>query len=64
MIFELNEEQKEKLNTWIRSKAVVYEGAIGGRYSFCFTPNSLGQVVTVTDIIKKDTLDLTDYDSW
>lgn len=41
-----------------------YGGAIGGNLTFSFTPTSLGVVVTVTDSLTKETIDLTIYEHW
>lgn len=63
--FSLDEEEK-KLNEWLAKKDLSkYGGAIGGRFTYCFTPTSLGMVVKVRDSMEsKDTIDLTDYSSW
>lgn len=41
-----------------------YFGAIGGNYTWSFTPNSIGTSVSVTNNYLKETLDITEYDSW
>jgi hypothetical protein len=64
MQFELSEEQKAKLKEWMDKKPKEYTGAIGGRYTYSFHPTSLGVVVKVTDELKKDEIDLTDYEDW
>lgn len=48
----------------MREHEDVYTGAIGGRYTYSFTPTSLGTVVKVYDAITKETIDLSDYDTW
>lgn len=66
---ELNmtDKQQSQANEWIKKqldekpKSV---GAIGGRFTYSFTPTSLGTIVTVSDNSTKDSLDLTDYSSW
>jgi hypothetical protein len=63
-MFNLDEEQLKKLEKWKSKHAKVYEGAIGGRYTYSFSPTSLGVVVKVTDDITKEEIDLTDYLSW
>lgn len=42
----------------------AYDGAIGGRFTYCFTPTSLGTVIKVKDYISKKEIDVSDYDSW
>jgi hypothetical protein len=64
MNFELSELQKKKYLAWKKRKekktGEVYVGAIGGAYTFCFTPTSIGTIVevTCTDGAK---IDLTDH---
>lgn len=63
-MFRLDRDQSEKLDAWMREHEDVYTGAIGGRYTYSFTPTSLGTVVKVYDAITKETIDLSDYDTW
>jgi hypothetical protein len=42
----------------------IYTGAIGGRFTYSFTPTSLGVVVKVRDAITGLEEDLTNYDHW
>jgi hypothetical protein len=39
-------------------------GASGGRFTYSFTPTSLGVVVTVEDHLTNNKVDVTDYESW
>jgi hypothetical protein len=67
MKFELDTDEVEKLNEWMKTRPEVtleQLGAIGGRYVFTFCYTSLGRVATVRDEIIGDELDLTDYSSW
>lgn len=41
-----------------------YTGAIGGAFTFSFTPTSVGDVVTVCDSITDETIDISEYDQW
>lgn len=43
-----------------------YHGAIGGAFTYCFTPNSIGetQVVQFQGSHHKAEIDLTDYEKW
>lgn len=43
-----------------------YHGAIGGAFTYCFTPNSIGEtkIVQFTGTHYKAEIDLTDYESW
>lgn len=63
-MFDLTTKQKEKLKTWQDSLPGGPTGAIGGRFTFCFTPTSLGLVVKVQDGISKQEIDLSDYEEW
>jgi hypothetical protein len=62
--FELDEDEQKKLDKWLAKKDKRYSGAIGGRYTYSFTPTSLGVITKVTDSLDKDEVDLTDYLSW
>ena len=64
MKFELTDEQLRKMYAWRRNHEDVYEGAIGGRYIFMFTPTSLGIVTKVKDVVTESEIDLSDYDQW
>jgi hypothetical protein len=41
-----------------------YGGAIGGGFTFSFTPTSIGVVVKVHNVMTDDVLDLTDWELW
>ncbi len=58
--------EMEKLNEWFKTKNLnKYSGCSGGRFTYSFTPTSIGMVITVTDAMEqKDTIDITDYDGW
>jgi hypothetical protein len=68
MIFSLSSEQVAKFEEWQRELAAHYgprySGAVGGRYTFEFTPNGIGVAVRVIDFHTKQELDLTEFDSW
>jgi len=66
MNFELSIPQVKKLEEWIslRKETVKDTGAIGGRFTFCFTPTSLGTVITVKDSVDNSTIDISDYTDW
>lgn len=61
----LNPNQKELYREFIKESEIVKDStAIGGRYSYVFTPTSLGISMIVEDSLTKRRIDLTDYDSW
>jgi hypothetical protein len=66
MQFEITEKEYKKISKWqkklLRDKAPT--GAIGGRFQYTFTPNSIGLVIKVVDLVTKQELDITDYESW
>lgn len=67
MIFKLTEDQALQAHNWIMSQLHVKpadSGAAGGRFSFVFTPNGLGEGVEVVDQITGDKLNITDYSDW
>jgi len=65
--FTLTAEQMKKFDKWRKAKnkknGEVYVGAIGGAYTFCFTPTGLGTIETVKCADGTE-LDLTDMDNW
>ena len=64
-MFKLTKKQAEKLNEWSNQKDLtIYTGAIGGRFTYQFTPTSIGVVVRVIDNIDKTEIDLSEYDEW
>lgn len=64
-MFSLDKYEQEKLREWQAGhNKNVYTGAIGGRYTYSFTPTSLGTIVKVHDAVTKTEIDLTEYESW
>ena len=61
--FTLSANQYKKYDEWRKEKSEVYVGAIGGAYSFCFTPTGLGDMVVVKCADGTE-LDLTEYEYW
>lgn len=65
--YEITEKQYKKYERWRKAKkkkdGELYVGAIGGAYTFCFTPTGIGIIVTVKTS-DGDELDLTDFDTW
>ena len=62
--FELSDEQLKLLAKWQKKEKRRYLGAIGGSYTYSFTPTTLGTVIKVKDNSNGRELDLTDYDEW
>jgi hypothetical protein len=67
MKFELYPDQIAKINEWMKKlsakypdKVNAYTGAIGGRFSYTFFPCSIGEIVTVTDGLTGEKLDISD----
>lgn len=61
-MFELTAKEQDKLNIWMATKdLLIYTGTIGGRFTYQFTPTSLGVIVKVLDGLDKTEIDLTDY---
>lgn len=71
--FSMSKQQREAIHKWIEAhdaekhtpegQGERYSGAIGGAYTYCFTPTSLGTVVKVCCSCG-DMLDASDYDEW
>jgi hypothetical protein len=47
----------------VKKDGELYVGAVGGAYTFCFTPTGIGEIIEVT-ASDGDKLDLTDFDTW
>lgn len=71
--FTLDPAELSKLHTWMAEQdaKLITEGrdpkevgAIGGRYTYCFTPTGIGCVVVVHDDLTDSQLDVTDYSTW
>lgn len=63
-MFTLDAEQLKKLQTWIDQLPTCPGTAIGGQFTYSFTPTSLGDVVKVKCGFTGQEIDLSDYDSW
>ena len=67
MTFTLSAEQVEKYDKWRTKKnkknGEVYVGAVGGAYTFCFTPTGIGTIESVKCADGSE-LDLTDFKNW
>jgi len=63
-MFALTKEQSEKLNEWAKALKNGPTGAIGGRFTYSFTPTSLGTIVKVKCGLTNEEVDLTDYQDW
>ncbi len=60
MNFELSTEQLTKYNEWREEKKKTLKStAIGGAFTFCFTPTGIGEIVEV-QCIDGAKLDLTE----
>jgi hypothetical protein len=67
MEFKLEEKEIKKAGDWMEQQTKAHPadtGAIGGRFTYSFTPNSIGCVVVVRDSVTQEELDVTDYSSW
>jgi hypothetical protein len=63
--FGLSQNEYYKLIEWLKTKDLSkYTGAIGGRFTYSFTPTSLGIVIKAMDNLENNEIDLTDYDVW
>lgn len=68
--FGLYEEQRKAIRDWMTSHDLIKHGgktrqvgAIGGAFTYEFTPTSIG-IVTTVRCSCGDTLDVSDYDQW
>ncbi len=66
-MFRFSEDQYIKLQKWkngLQPPRDANCGAIGGRFTYLFTPTNLGTIIIVLDNLSQDTIDITDYDNW
>jgi hypothetical protein len=63
-MFSLTKEQSARVSEFIKAKRAEYTGAIGGQFTWSFTPTTLGCVCKVKDNISGEELDVSDYDMW
>lgn len=61
--FEIEEEQEEKLNEWMKSLPKAKNSTIGGAYTYEFTPTGIGLSLIVRRVDGHE-IDLTEYDKW
>jgi hypothetical protein len=60
----LSDVQLKKLNAFIKeNRKPNGHGTIGGEFTYCFTPTSLGVVIKVKHVNGKE-IDLTEYEDW
>lgn len=74
MLFKIDESQYKKLDDWTKIQDKKAEalwkgsgpvgGAIGGCYTYCFTPTGLGLITVVKNCITKEEINLTNFEDW
>lgn len=62
--FEIPEELDTKLTDWMLSRPEAPNDPIRARYSFVFTPSTIGSTIMVIDKRTGDKLDLTEDVNW
>lgn len=63
----MNDKEKKAAEAWIskqRKKKKSPDTAIGGRFSYIFTPTGIGTAVTIRDGLTGEEKNITDYDTW
>jgi cytochrome c biogenesis protein CcdA len=64
MKFQLTENQSKLALEWMEEKRTEKQGAIGGQFTYQFTPCSIGVFVSIVDCVTKEELDLSEYDNF
>ena len=67
MKFELDKDEIEVARKFKKKrlkKDSTDSGAIGGRFTYCFTPTSLGMIATIVDELTGKKKTLTDFDKF
>lgn len=65
--FRLSNEEIATANAFIARQETEnpsHGGAIGGRWTYTFTPTSLGVIASIVDNVTKATEDLTDFSNF
>lgn len=64
-MFTLTDDQKKKVAEWAKNHdcTITHVGALGGLFTYSFTPTGLGVAQVVSCECGKK-INLTDYDSW
>jgi len=63
--YTITEKQQQRLEQWqAQHTSKQFTGAIGGRYTFSFTPTNKGTITKVKEIVSGEECDLTDYEAW
>lgn len=64
-MFGINFTQARRITEWQEEHecSVTNEGAIGGQYTYMFTPTSMGEVLQV-ECACGSKIDVTEYDLW
>lgn len=63
-VFQLNKKERAAANEFIKKQDKPYAGAIGGQFSYIFTPTSIGCVIKVLNHFTGEECDVTDYEEW
>lgn len=63
-MFNITDQQAEKLKEWFDARPERYGGAIGGRFTYSITPTSIGIIYKVKDNATGEEIDLTEYEDW
>jgi hypothetical protein len=59
-----DEQDKKVAQKQNRPDGQAYYGAIGGAYTYMYTPTGLGLIVKIKNNLTEEILDLTDYENW
>lgn len=64
--FEMSDTEEAKAKAWEATQLEKNNcmPTLGERFSYTFTPTSIGVAVSVTDNMLNEKLDVTDYDLW
>lgn len=62
-LFWVEKYESEQMCKFASKHSHCHRGAIGGAITYCFTPTSLGVIMTVKCTCGKE-LDITDYEGW
>ena len=66
MTFTPSDKELETSSKWIqdhKNRCTSKDAAMGGKYSYCFTPTGVGEIFTVKCVCGEE-VNATNFDSW
>lgn len=66
--FTISNKEQKKIDAFLKKQDRIMRnvnvGAIGGAYTYHFTPTSIGVIIEIENTVTKEKINVTDYDLW